>query len=94
MLGLAADVLETAEAVHHTAETGLPHKAFSNARLAFEAAQNLLVLATHEDYQHAGTRAWVYFEHKTASWRATAARKREGGEPVSGNRFWNGVWSR
>src|SRR4051812_7189331 len=75
VLGLATDVLETAAAVQEASESRLPHKAYANSRLAFEAAQNVLVLATHEDYQEAGIKAWVYFELKTATWRAKAARR-------------------
>jgi len=71
LFGLATDVLETAEAVLNTAVSGLPHKAYANARLAFEGAQNLLALSTHEDYPAAGARAWVYFESKSAKWRAS-----------------------
>jgi hypothetical protein len=43
-----------------TSKSGLPHKGFANARLAFEGAQQALVLATHEDYVTAGARAWVF----------------------------------
>jgi hypothetical protein len=74
--GLATDLLETGLAVEHTARSALPHKAYANARLAFETAQNLLVLATHEEYEIAGAIAWVYFEWKDASWRAAAERKK------------------
>lgn len=76
LLGLATDVIETAAAVQQVSQSRMPHKAYANGRLAFEGAQNLLVLATHENYAEAGTRAWVYFELKTASWRAEAARHR------------------
>jgi hypothetical protein len=76
LLGLATDVFESAMAVYGTSQSALPHKAYSNARLAFEGAQNLVVLATHEDYERSGARAWVYFELKDASWRATNERKK------------------
>src|SRR5260370_39971631 len=76
LFGLGADVLETATSVLHTAASALPHKAFSNARLAFEAAQILVVLATHETYELAGPQAWVYFELKSAAWQASAQRYR------------------
>jgi hypothetical protein len=73
---LANDVFESGKAVKHTAESALPHKAYANVRLAFEGAQQVLVLATHEDYEVAGARAWVYFESKDAGWRAILERKR------------------
>ncbi len=76
LFGLGTDVLETATAVLHTAASALPHKAYSNARLAFEGAQNLVVLATHETYEIAGSQAWLYFEMKSAAWRASAQRQR------------------
>jgi len=36
-------------------------------RIAFEAAQRLLALATAEDYIHLGTRAWLYYVQKDAA---------------------------
>jgi len=45
LFALATDVFESVKAVHHTSESTLPHKAYSNARLAFEGAQQALVLA-------------------------------------------------
>jgi hypothetical protein len=63
-------------AVLDTAHSPLPHKAYSNARLAFEGAQNLLVLATHENYEAAGAQAWVYFESKDARWRVAFGRQK------------------
>jgi hypothetical protein len=76
LFGLGADVMETATSVLHTAASALPHKAYSNARLAFEGAQILVVLATHERYELTGSQAWVYFEMKSAAWRASAQRQR------------------
>ena len=58
------------------ANSALPHKAYSNARLAFEGAQHALVLSTHEDYVGAGALAWVYFESNDASWRAKFERQK------------------
>ena len=62
LVALTTDLVETGLAVHETSGSALPHKGYSNARLAFETAQNLLVLATHENYELAGAIAWVYFE--------------------------------
>ncbi len=83
LMGLATDVLETGAAIQETAESALPHKAFANARLAFEAGQQMLVLATHDNYEGAGTDAWVYFELKAAAWHADAVRLRDPATPVS-----------
>jgi hypothetical protein len=77
LLALATDVFESGKAVCHTAESDQPHKAYSNARLAFEGAQQVLVLATHEDYETAGASAWVYFESKDAGWRSILERRRD-----------------
>lgn len=74
LVALGRDLLETGFAIHQTVGSGLPHKAYSNARLAFETAQNILVLATHENYEVAGAVAWVYFESKDAGWRSEAER--------------------
>lgn len=81
LLGLASDILETGMAVLHTAASSLPHKAFANARLVFEGAQQLVVLATHESYEISGAMAWVYFEAKSARWRAHWQHRRSSGTP-------------
>jgi hypothetical protein len=77
LFGLGTDVMETAASVLHTAASALPHKAYSNARLAFEGAQILAALATHEKYEIVGSHAWVYFEMKSAAWRASAQHQRD-----------------
>jgi hypothetical protein len=74
LAALATDLLETGQAVQETSSSSLPHKAYPNARLAFETAQNLVVLAAHEKYQFAGAVAWVYFESKDARWRSEMDR--------------------
>ncbi|MBI4165708.1 MAG: hypothetical protein HY508_08255 [Acidobacteria bacterium] len=81
MLALGTDVFECAVAVQDTAGSALPHKGYANARLAFEGAQNLLVLATHEEYEAAGALAWVYFESKDANWRASAEERKNPAGP-------------
>jgi hypothetical protein len=78
LVALATDLLETGLAVREASRTELPHKAYPNARLAFETAQNLLVLATHEHYELAGAVAWVYFESKDAPWRSEIERAKSG----------------
>jgi hypothetical protein len=76
LVALGRDLFETGLAIQQATNSDLPHKAYSNARLAFETAQNILVLATHEDYQAAGAVAWVYFESKDAGWRSEVERNR------------------
>ena len=80
LVGLARDVYDTAIAVAHTLTTDLPHKAYANARLVFEAAQSALVLATHEDFVRAGALAWTYYENLTALTKALA---RQSGDPAT-----------
>src|SRR5688572_22974332 len=80
LIALTRDLVETGIAIHHILRSDLPHKAYANARLAFETAQNILVLSTHEDYDNAGPLAWVYFEGKDAAWRSEIARRKTGGK--------------
>lgn len=83
LIALATDLLETGRAVATSCRSELPHKAYANARLVFETAQNLLVLTTHENYSFAGALAWVYFESKDAPWRSAVARgKSDADEPT------------
>lgn len=77
LLGLAIDVFESGKAVYDTSHSGFPHKAYSNARLAFEGTQQAVVLVTHERYEHAGATAWVYFESKDAYWRSAIERNKD-----------------
>lgn len=67
LLGLSVEVEESARAVQSLLATELPHRALPLARTAYEAAQQALVLATHEDYAEIGTKAWVFFERRVAS---------------------------
>ena len=68
LMGLTSEVIENALVVDLLAQTPIPHRAFSNARTAFEAAQQATVLATNEDYSLAGARAWIYFRRKDRDW--------------------------
>jgi len=88
MIALATDVLESAIAAQHTVQSPLPHKAYANARLAFDGAQQLLVLSTHEEYEHAGALAWVYFESKDADWRTEFERQRVKGAETLSDEEW------
>ncbi len=73
--GITSDVYESSVAVGHLLTSPMPHKAYSNARLAFEGAQNALVLATHERYDWAGALAWVFFDWKDRNWRVQLENK-------------------
>ncbi len=75
VLGFGRDLADTAHAIESFADSPRPHKAYPNARLAFELAQNIVVLATHEDYGAVGARAWVYFEDKDSRWRSVMANR-------------------
>lgn len=61
LLGLLCDVEENAEAVLALGATPVPHRAYPNARAAFEASQQALLLATEPDYDLSGARAWAFF---------------------------------
>jgi len=74
LIGLGIDVLEAGQAVRTLAGSQLPHRAYPCGRQAFEAAQQAIVLATHEHYVEPGARAWVYFERKDSKWRASMAK--------------------
>ena len=64
LLGLALEVQAQSRAALTLAKARQPQCAMSNARVAFEAAQQAVVLAAHPDYALVGTRAWVYFARK------------------------------
>lgn len=72
LMGLTMEVYESAKVVEILANSDFPHRAFANARNAFEAAQQAMVLAAQEDYALAGARAWVYFYKKDSEWLANA----------------------
>jgi len=91
LVALATDLFETGLAVREASQTDLPHKAYPNARLAFETAQNLLVLATHETYELAGAIAWVYFESKDAPWRSEIERAKSGNGAGPTDEQWLGT---
>jgi hypothetical protein len=70
--GLTFDVIESISAVRVLANTQFPHKAYPTARTAFEAAQQAMVLVTHENYALAGARALIYFYKKDSRWLASS----------------------
>jgi hypothetical protein len=68
LVGFALDVAESSEAALWLAGTSLPHRAFPNVRAAFESAQQCLLLATDDNYEFAGARAWVHYIQRDAEW--------------------------
>lgn len=83
LMGFGRDLAETAHSIEALAAGPHPHKAYPNARLAFELAQNMVVLATHEDYRSAGARAWVYFEHRDANWKSAMTGRSGAPQPLT-----------
>jgi len=66
-IGLVDDVLDASEEALNLIAGPRPYRAYAMVRIAFEAAQRLLVLATADDYVHLGTRAWLYYVGKDES---------------------------
>ena len=60
LLGFLNEIEENVSAVELIAASGIPHRAFPNARTAFEAGQQALLLVTAPDYDAAGATAWAY----------------------------------
>ncbi|OGU10273.1 MAG: hypothetical protein A2075_21745 [Geobacteraceae bacterium GWC2_58_44] len=63
-IGLVDDVIDATEEALDLVAGPRPHRAYAMVRVAFEAAQRLIVLATSDDYVHLGTRAWLYYVGK------------------------------
>lgn len=78
--GLVNDVEENAGVVAALRGHDLRHRAYANARAAGEASQLALLLATADDYDVAGARAWVYYLRQD---REFATRRRT--TPVAGS---------
>lgn len=64
LIGLMIEVEENAGAVRILLGSEVPDRAFPNGRAVFEAAQQALLLTTHQDYDYAGALAWVYHLRK------------------------------
>lgn len=64
LIGLVDDIIDAVETAIQLLQGDKPHRAYSMARVAFEAAQRLLVLGTSENYLRLGTRAWLYYQIK------------------------------
>lgn len=69
-VGLVDDTIDATEEALQLLRGPRPHRAYAMVRVAFEAAQRLLVLATADDYIHLGTRAWLYYVGKDEALRA------------------------
>lgn len=67
LIGFVNDVVECGHSVIVMVKAGLGRRAFSNARTAFEAMQQLLLLVTDDDYDLAGAKAWVFFARRDFS---------------------------
>jgi len=74
-IGLVDDTIEATEEALQLVVGPRPHRAYAMVRVAFEAAQRLLVLATAHDYVHLGTRAWLYYVGKDQSLRTRTDSK-------------------
>jgi len=64
---LADDLLGAATTALAVLGIQSPTVAYPLTRIAFEAAQRVIVLATDGDYLRVGTRAWLYYHRKDAS---------------------------
>lgn len=69
LIGLVDDTIDAAETALDLLEGPRPYRAYAMVRVAFEAAQRLLVLATSDEYLHLGTRAWLYYQGKDEALR-------------------------
>lgn len=68
-IGLVDDTLDATEEALQMVTGPRPHRAYAMVRVAYEAAQRLLVLATAEEYVHIGARAWLYYVDKDEALR-------------------------
>jgi len=66
-IGLVDDCIDAAQTALELLASSRPHRAYSMARVAFEASQRIVVLATSPDYIRLGTRAWLFYGRKDAS---------------------------
>ncbi len=64
LAGLVDALLDAAKAAVQLCNANAPVVAFPLARIVFEAAQRVIVLATADDYVRVGTRAWLYYQRK------------------------------
>jgi hypothetical protein len=69
LIGLTDDLTDAAETALDLLASTRPYRAYMMARVAFEATQRLLILATAPDYLTLGVRAWVYYQEKDAEFK-------------------------
>lgn len=74
-IGLIDDCIDAGQTAIQLLESPQPYRAYSMLRVAFEATQRLLLLATNPDYMCLGTRAWLYYNKKDAAIRGGAKDK-------------------
>jgi hypothetical protein len=67
LLGLVDDLLGAAAAAIALAADESLTVVYPLTRIAFEAAQRIIVLATDDDYLTVGTRAWLYYHRRDAA---------------------------
>src|SRR5688500_12158683 len=70
LLGFLNEIEENVRAVEILADSVVPHRAFPNARAAFEGAQRALLLTTADDYDLAGGKAWLYYLRRDKEYMA------------------------
>jgi hypothetical protein len=63
-IGLVDDCIDAGQTALELIKSPRPYRAYSMVRVAFEASQRLLPLATSSDYIRLGTRAWLYYKQK------------------------------
>lgn len=63
-IGLIDDCIDAGRTALELLKSPRPYRAYSMVRVAFEASQRLLPLATTSDYIRLGTRAWLYYNKK------------------------------
>jgi hypothetical protein len=76
-VGLIEDTIDATRTAQDLVKGTRPYRAYSMVRVAFEAAQRLLVLATAEDYVRLATRAWLYYRAKDAALKAESRQARD-----------------
>ena len=73
LVGLTDDLTDAAETALDLLASARPYRAYMMARVAFEAAQRLLILATTPNYLQLGVRAWVYYQEKDSEFEPSRA---------------------
>jgi len=68
-VGLIDDCIDAGQTALELLESPRPYRAYSMVRVAFEASQRILPLATSSDYIRLGVRAWLYYSRKDGTIR-------------------------